>query len=1009
MRKRLLFLFLICSTILAQAQHIVTGIVTSSEDKQPIIGAAVMVKGTQKGTVTDYDGNYSVDAPLNSTLVFSYMGMKTQEIKVTGNKMNVVLQPSAIEVGEVVVTAMGVKQEKKNLNFAVSTVNSNEIMVAKPTNFVDALQGKVAGINLANAGGSPNGASRMVIRGISSVNPGQSNEPLFIIDGIPVSGGATAAAQINPNDIENITVLKGAAAAALYGQEAASGAIMVTTKTGKSGKIVVNANASWQIDNVVRAPEIQATWGPGVRGVHKEQTMGGWGSPLTSDQTIYDNVGDYFRTGLLQKYDLAVSGGSELFNAYVSGSYSNHEGVAPGDYLDRVNFMIKASFNPSKTVNFNFNANIMNSKSRGIGNGVMGTIYNWPINDNMRNYKNSDGSIRWLYEADLKQKSPLNPYWSRFEDSSENESTRNIMQANGSWQAFKGFKLDGRIGYDFSNSYYDGYWTPRWSKNDFTDEELKSVQNSIFGGHSYTSGRSGLFSAQAMATYNLKVIKDLEMNFLAGTELKMWKSHSSEIGGEGFIIPGDFYSQQNLIDVVNGRDVSLYRSKKRLYGFFGEFKLDYKNMVNLGATIRNDHTSTLAPGNNSYIYPSVTGGILFSELFGISNKYFSFGKIRGNWAKVGKPTSPYAFDEAFKPFPLFPDGGFGIDPTKSVAFETLKPEMLSSWEIGADLRFFQNKTKLDIAYYSTVVDNQIVTVRVSPTSGYILMTKNEGTIKNHGVELSLDQQIFQNNDWTWSALATFGLNRGKVVSLPEGIVELANTSAQVGADIFPTAYLGGSTMGISGKDYMRTESGQIIVDEKGYPVINPAKGIYIGNREPDFLVGLSSNLRYKNITLSFMFDFRKGGDVINGTRRSLMEYGQHKTLETYRNREILVDGVVKQADGSFIPNTKKIIFDQDFVTNYYNSVSTNFIEDGSFIRLNYVTLAYDLSKYFKNSIVKGANVSFTGRNLFLWSKYQGSDPLIVSGSASGGSGDMGIDNLNVPSTRSFSFNFNVTF
>ena len=261
MRKRLLFLFLICSTILAQAQHIVTGIVTSSEDKQPIIGAAVMVKGTQKGTVTDYDGNYSVDAPLNSTLVFSYMGMKTQEIKVTGNKLNVVLQPSAIEVDEVVVTAMGVKQEKKNLNFAVSTVNADDIMAAKSTNFVDALQGKVAGLTVTNGGGSPNAASRTLIRGVSSMSPMQDASPLFVVDGIPVSGGM---GQINPNDIENVTVLKGAAAAALYGQEAANGAIMVTTKAGKVGKITTNVSATFQIDRATRLPELQSKWGPGA-------------------------------------------------------------------------------------------------------------------------------------------------------------------------------------------------------------------------------------------------------------------------------------------------------------------------------------------------------------------------------------------------------------------------------------------------------------------------------------------------------------------------------------------------------------------------------------------------------------------------------------------------------------------------------------------------------------------------------------------------------------------------
>lgn len=1009
MRKRLLFLFLICSTILAQAQHIVTGIVTSSEDKQPIIGSAVMVKGTQKGTVTDYDGNYSVDAPLNSTLVFSYMGMKTQEIKVTGNKLNVVLQPSAIEVDEVVVTAMGVKQEKKNLNFAVSTVNADDIMAAKSTNFVDALQGKVAGLTVTNGGGSPNAASRTLIRGVSSMSPMQDASPLFVVDGIPVSGGM---GQINPNDIENVTVLKGAAAAALYGQEAANGAIMVTTKAGKVGKITTNVSATFQIDRATRLPELQSKWGPGALGVYREQTMGGWGPPLLPGEQIYDNVGEFFETGILQKYDASLSAGSEKFNAYASVGFQSHEGIVPNDYQNKFNLLLKTTFTPIKSLIFNFNANIIKTDSRDAGSKrgqSLGSIYNWPINDQMSYYKEANGSYRWLYQEELLQDSPVNPYISRMEDDEKYENWRSLLQASVSWEIIKGLKLDGRAGYDFSSSFYDYYQSARFKKSDFSDEDLPNVDKSFFGQHINETGRSGLFSLLGMLSYEREVINDFKVSALVGSEMKIWDSKSTDLGGRGYIIPDGFDSQQNLEEVFNGRDIALQRTGERLYSYFGELKFDYKGLLNISATIRNDNTSTLAPSNRSYWYPSITGGITFSELFNISNKYFSYGKLRGNWAKVGKKTRPYLFDEAYKRFALFPDNGFGINPSNTVAFPTLKPEMIRSWEIGADLRFFENKTKLDVAYYSTGVDDQIVSVRVSPTSGYILMTKNEGSITNRGVEISLNQQILQTRNWTWSVNGVFGRNKGTVVSLPDGIIEIANTGAAIGSDIYPVAYLGGSLQGISGKDYLRTDDGKIICNEDGYPIVDPSKGLYLGNREPDFNAGLSSSLRYKNMTLSFLFDFRKGGDVVNGTKRYLLSTGQSKMLETYRNREILVEGVVKNSDGGYEPNTKKVIFDQNFVNSYFNPVSTNFIEDGSFIRLSYVTFNIDLSKYLKSQSVKGLNFSVTGRNLFLLTKYQGSDPVISSGKAAYGAGDVGLDYLGVPNTRTFSFGLTATF
>lgn len=985
---------------------VITGTIISKEDGLPIIGASVVEKGTTNGTVTNFDGVYTISVSPDATLVFSYVGMEKAERKVSGTAtLNLQLVSNAISIDEVVVTAMGVKSEKKKLNFAVQSLNSDELMNGQSANFVNSLQGKIAGVSVTNSGGSANAGSQIIIRSISSINPSQNNEPLFIVDGMQVSGGANKAADINPNDIENMTVLKGAAASALYGQEAANGVIMITTKSGKEGSIKVNLNASLQVDNAVRIPEIQNLYGPGAAGFYKEQTGGGWGPLIQNGEQIYDNVSGFLSTGIYQKYDVSASGGSKNFNAYGSASYSDTKGVVPDDYLNKISVMLKGSYNFSKNLSLNLMSNIVNNKSRGFGN-AMSSIYNWPINDDMSNYKNPNGSIRWRYLADNKQDSPLNPYWSRYEDYGQTQSTRNIVQGSLLWKAFKNFEITGKLNYDQTNTATISYTTPRFAKSDFTKEALPSVHLDYFGTFSTTQSRSQMFMAQVMATYKIDLGNDFGLNFLAGADLKSNNGLSSAIGGRDFIIPGGFYSIQNVAEIIPGSDISVYRTQKRNYGYYGEARFDYNGIAHLSVTGRNDHSSTLDPDHNSYFYPSVTAGAIFTELFHLSTDFFNYGKIRGNWAKVGKDAAAYLFDRKFKQFQTFPDGGYAADPTASVA-KNLKPEMTTSWEIGADLRFFKDKTKLDVAYYSTMVDDQIVTVRVSPAAGNILETRNEGSVKNHGVEFTLDQQIIKSNSFKWNANLNFGLNRGKVVSLPDQLTEIQGT--QYG-DIFPTAYLHGSTTAITGKDYTRTEDGKILVTKEGLPVISPAKGNLIGNREPDFLLGLSSTMSYKQLTLSFLVDSRKGGDVVNLTSRSLFSSGMNKRLETYRNREVVFDGVVLQDDGSYLPNTKPVIFDQQTMNNYFTSVSSNFIEDGSYIRLSYVTLGYDFTPYIaKSSVIKDLKLTFTGRNLFLLTKYSGSDPQINVSPTSGGSGGAGIDNFSVPNTRSFNFNVNITF
>jgi len=1047
----LLFVGFIFMLQFAYSQKVtISGTVTAKEDGLSIIGASIVEKGTTNGTVTNLDGFYSLSVSTGAILSITYVGMEKTERKVSGAAtLNIVLNSSAVAIDEIVVTAMGVKQEKKRMNFAVQSVNSEALTENRASNFVNSLQGKIAGLSVTNSSGSPNSGTQVIIRGISSINNGQSNEPLFILDGMPISGSGTNAADINPNDIENVTVLKGAAAAALYGTNAANGVIMITTKKGQIGKVTATASGSWQYDVPTRLQEIQSSYAPGSQGFYVDKATGGWGPPLNPGEKTYDNVNNFLKNGFYQKYDLSLSGGSEKFQTYASVNYSKNDGIVPNDYLNKLGILLKGTYQPLKSLTFNFSANIQENTSRSFSSTGMSSVFNYPITSDITDYELTNGYPRFLYYADgdgKKNLSPMSPLYSRYNDSGTNRRLRNILNGSVEWNPIKNLNVTGRVSYDTNSYAYDGYTVPRFddtvvlphlgkpadlAENATPEELLKYQQDTnayyeflqryattpylsskdvedmdkdLLGSYSTSMSQSQLVSATAMATYKIELPDDFSIDFLAGADIKMQDGFSTSNSGRDFIIPGTYSLSNTNSNYIYLSDRTAGHNQKRMFGYFGEIRGDYKGVASLSVTSRWDWSSTII--TNPYYYPSITGGLLFSELFKLSNKIFSYGKLRGNYALVGKDTSPYLYDRRYKQFATYPDNGYGIDPTLSSADRNLMPEMSYSWEIGADLRFFDSKTRLDIAYYSVEVDNQIVTVRVSPSSGYILQTRNEGAIRNQGLEFTLDQDIIKTRDFSWTTTLNFGLNRGTVASLPEDVAEITGT--QYG-DIYTSAYLGESTTGLSGKDYLRTDDGKIIVGQDGYPKIDPNKNKYIGNREPLFISGITNTLKYKNASLSFLFEGRLGGDVVNVTGRGLISSGQSKMLETYRGRQIVVDGVVQQPDGSFEPNTTPITLDYQTISNYFYAVSSNFVEEGSYIRLSYVTLNYDLSKFVKKSALTSLRCSLTGNNLLLLTRYTGADPRLNANTGAGGTGSAGIDNYAVPNTSSFNFGITASF
>lgn len=1022
MKKQLLLIVFSLFAVAGYAR-VITGTVVSESDNEPIIGATIMVKGTQRGIATDIDGKFAIDVNEGDVLSITNVGMLQQTVKIGKQQsLNIVMKEDSKVLGEIVVTAMGQTQEKKKLNFAVQSLNSDEISAGVSNNLASTLQGKVSGLQILSTGGSPNSAQTIQIRAISSINTSQNNEPLIIIDGVPVRGGGSSLSDINPNDIESMSVLKGAAASALYGQEAANGVIMIVTKSGKDGKLQVTANATLEVSNATRVPEIQSSYAPGSKGFYvKNAGSGGWGAPLAEGEAVYDNVGEFLKTGLLQKYDVSMTGGTQRANAYASVSYQKNDGVVPKDHKDQFNVFIKGQFNPSDKVKIQLTSSFKESTARGFGN-AMSSIYGWGINKNMADYQTLEGYPNWEARYDHWEEvlpenritAAVSPYFGRYNDRSETTSTRIMLNGQISYEPIKNLVITGKVSYDKGYSMYDAAVVPRFRQSDFDDPNASYLADYAykFGSYTFQPSRSERFNAQGLITYQRELVSDFNVNVLLGVDWSNYKSLSSQLAGQRFMLEGDFYSFQNIDPTTftnsSSSDYYLYltHSNWNKFGYFGELRFDYRSIAQVSVTGRLDGSSTLRQVDCTYFYPSVTAGLIFSELFKIQSNVFSYGKIRGNWAKVGKSCTPYKFSDTFKNWSTFPDGGWGNDPTVGKALN-LEPEMTKSWEIGADLRFFRNRTRLDVAYYSTTVDNQIVTVRVSPAAGQILQTRNEGSVENYGIEATLAQDIFKTKDFDWTVTANFSLNRGKVKSLPDQIKQIDGTNY---GGIYPTAFLGGSSTGITGKDYVRDPEGNIVCNEDGYPLVNTSKQLYIGNREPDFMLGVGSSFRYRDLSVGFLFDGRCGGDVVNITGSSLISNGQHHLLDKYRNREVVFKGVVQNADGSYSPNTTPIILDQTFINTYFYPVSSNFIEDGSYIRLSYVTVGYDLSKLLVSKCpVKGLNVTLTGRNLFLLTKYSGSDPQVTESGSSYGSGSGGFDRYGVPKTRSFNISVKATF
>ena len=1022
-----------------------TGVITDASG-EPLIGATVMLKGTKRGVTTDVNGHFSIDAPNGSTLIVSYVGMVTREIKVGGKPVNVTLE-GGNALDEVVVTALGIKREKKSLGYAVDDINAEELMKNKNTNAINSLAGKIAGVSITQSSGSAGAGSQIILRGGTSLE--RDNQPLFVVDGVIYDNSTSSIGNsaydgmlanatsnsnrimdINPEDIENMSVLKGPAAAALYGSRAAAGVVLITTKQGKEGAVEVNLNAKYTTSWVHKLPEQQKTYARGYytsdengNAVLQDYTTQSWGAKISeTGGQWYDNVGNFFENSGAWDTNLSIAGGNKNGKFFLSGSFYDQDGIIPTTGFTKTTFRFNGE---QKWKMLTFGANVAYSQSRtdktltsaglygSSGNGSMTALYNFAGSDDMRHYLNEDGSkYRMFADRQNLEDDIENPYWMldnyKMKDNTERFTGNFSVKAD----IFDWWWLSYRMGIDS--------YTTENSNRIGEGAAVKALwQNGML---SENSLRYQYLSTNLISNMN-KQFGDFNVNLMLGTSTDYTKSTTNYRWGWGFEIPG-FYSFGNIKDA--NKKFAQAHSRKRLLGVFGEVRADWKNTVFLTVTGRNDWSSTLPVENRSYFYPSVSGAIAFTELIQDRPEWLSFGKIRASWARVGKDASPYATSTYLNSVATMLGDMTGYGTSWTRGNPILKPETTESTEVGLEMRFFNNRLHFDYAFYTNNTYDQIISPRGPQSTGYIFCSQNMGDVYNKGMELTIGGTPVKTRDFSWeSSINVYG-NRGTVKHLPDGTKYLYVTDVQVG-NVQAASYNDGPFMALSGGEWLRNENGDLVLDKNFMPqgAQSNSTQMLVGNREPKFQGGWNNTLTYKGFTFNMLWEFRVGGAVFNGTEYAMTMSGMSKLTEGRDRLEITgvqasgdgytpVETHVFEADGVYNFNGTKISGKElikNYYTSYYYRESRNFITDVNSLRLRTISLSYELPKNVlaKTKCIKRASVSATANNLLLFSNYHGDPEVAVSGSGITGSSSVGIDYCGVPSTASFSFGVNLTF
>jgi len=1087
--KKLLFLLIVVlfsQGLQAQEEEErrVTGQVVD-ENGEGIPGAGISVKGTALGTVTDVDGNFGLDVPDNYTvLTVQAISYASQDVTIPpGNSVTVRLAPSARELQGAVVTALAIRREKREIGYSATTVNSDEINNANVVNPLSSLQGKVSGANITSSTGGPGGSTRIVLRGEKSITG--NNNALIVVDGVPINNSnrlvgparrltsqgfldpssleqidfGNRGNDINPEDIESITVLKGPAAAALYGSQAANGAIMITTKrgVGRPGaeKTEITYATNYTISSVLRYPEFQDKFGQGdVHGIPNDRRenfswglpfdgqMRPWGQIVDGRQLVKpyenqpDNVRSFFRNGKAWENSLSLAGGNaESSSFYIGLNSLNSTQITPGTFYDKYGIRFNGSTQLSNKFYSSINVNYIsiNSKVEAQGQGdnsvwsnLLQTPRDIPVWELERfnddpfygyGHKDTAGVARYGYYGAY----TLNPYWVAENFENRSKSDRVLGNVVVGYKPNDLFNIFNRVGGDIVSDRF----TATSLKYEYLpfEEGFYPVQQGQ-GGYTEQTSNSINFYNDLIANYDKALNDDLTLHVLLGNNIQY--SRSTVLSGvidpasNGLIIPG-FYSLTNAQGPVNATNT---RIENFLVGLYGSLRLDYKRQLFLEGTARNDWSSTLVRNNSldniSFFYPSVNASWVFTETLKdlTAGNIISYGKLRAGYASVGNAAQPYynndpGFSSAvsstgfgvvrfpFNTVPGFSYGNTSADPD-------LKPERTNSWEVGAELELLRNRVSLEVSYYTQKSIDQIVPLPAAPSTGYSFYITNVGEVSNKGIELSLRATpISTSTGFRWDIFGTFTKNQNRVESLIGGVDQVA-IGGHSGLSI--VASVGKPYGQFYGTDFERDPQGRVVVDTAtGLPRVaaNPA---YLGSYQPDFLASWGTTLKYKGFTFNVLFNTRQGGKFYSATKRNMDFVGvAAETAENDRQPYIYPNSVIDQGDGSYAQNTSVLMDPYDYYTGLLQNVESPHVIDASYVKLRETSLYYTFpEKFFERTPIGSGSIGIYANNLFIWTSKENVyvDPEVNTG---GASNEQGYDFVARPSLRNYGISLRITF
>ena len=1033
----------------ALAQHEVSGVVLDADNLEPLPGVNVVEVGTQTGISTDANGNFilSVSSP-NTTLSFTYLGYIRQEVAVNGrSEIEVRMAPDTQLIDDVVVTAFGIEREERALGFSVGEIDGSELVEARETNVANALSGKVAGVAVSRPASGASGSSRVIIRGVSTLDRNDSNQPLYVVDGVPIDNttissagmwggvdGGDGISGINPDDIESMTVLKGGAAAALYGSRALNGAIVITTKRAQRGSgIGVEYNSNFTFEDVLVDTDFQDQYGQGTLGLAptsaedaRSTNFSAWGARLDGSQVVnwdgvsraYSSVGSnvsrFYNQGLTSTNTLALTAASEMSTVRMSGSWLENDGITPSSGLSRGTFNLRGTARFGSRLSGDAKINFIREEVRNRprlsdspGNANFSVFLLAPNVDveSMRCPGGGSGCEREGATEEGAELHPFdnsfvqNPYWAANEFSFSDEERRLIGVASLKYEFTDWLALQGRFGGDTYN-------IRRTNLEPFGTAFIPNGQQSEQSFDISEINTDFLFLLNRDLTSSI----GLTANF--GGNILYRDREDLSLGGRDFSIPG-----LNVITNLGQQNLGFDVARQQINSLYGQAEFSYNDVLYVTATGRNDWASTLPENNNSYFYPSISTSLVFSDLIN-SPSFFDYGKIRAAYANIGGATDPYRLLLTYRlnGQSVFGNPRGGISQGE-IPLADLKPYSSNEYEFGTDLQFFDSRIGIDATYYSRTTENQILGTSISSTSGFGSRVINAGSIRNRGVELLITTTPVRTADFRWNVNFNFARNNNVVLSLIEGDEDGSlrlGESRNLGN--FVTAEVGQPFGTIRGNGFLRDDQGRLVFDADGLPVATSEKQI-LGNASPDWTGGISSSFRFKRLTLSGLIDARVGGDFFSAFNARAYSSGLHQNTLEGREGGIVGEGVSlasctgEEEDGVIsgcsAANTINVSA-EDYFGRIGGQIGEEFVYDGSFVKLRELQLGYRVPEnFFRNVPLQALTVSVVGRNLLLLhSNVPNLDPEASYRNDSEG---IGLELAGVPQTRSIGFNINARF